>query len=320
MKRVNRVLVFAAIMTILPDLCRAQGYAIKTVAGGGSSVGNGGPATSALVTPQGIAVDALGNLYISEPGYNLIRKVTPDGIISPFAGTLGASGYAGDGGPALGAEFQFPAQLAFDASGNLYVADELAGRVRKITASGIISTLAGGVLIPAPNLGDGGPATSAYLGLPTGVAADSAGNIYIADASAQSSIRKVSANGTITTLAGGPLNFSLTGSVGDGGPATAAVLADPHGVAVDAAGNVFIADTFNNRIRKVTPAGIISTVAGNGAASYSGDGGPATQAGLDQPQAVAGDSAGNFYIADTGDQRIRLVTPDGTITTIAGNG
>ncbi|MHB1953016.1 MAG: NHL domain-containing protein [Sulfobacillus sp.] len=242
-------------------------------------------------------------------------------IINTVAGN-GASGYSGDGGAATSAELSYPLGVVLDSAGNLYIADTFNNRIRKVTAStGDISTVAGNGT--AGYSGDGGPATSAELDFPFGVVVDSAGNLYIADTYNQR-IRKVTATtGVITTVAGNGYGApNSCGFSGDGGPATSAELCGTNGVAVDSAGNLYIADTYNNRIRKVTAStGIISTVAGNGTYGYSGDGGPATSAELWAPQGVAVDSAGNLYIADRFNQRIRKVTAStGIITTVAGNG
>jgi uncharacterized protein (TIGR03437 family) len=286
---------------------------ITTVAGSGQAgySGDGGPATSAwLEGPEGVAVDAAGNLYIADGGNSRIRKVTPSGTITTVAGN-GRDGYSGDGGLATAASLGYPSDVAVDAAGNLYIADTSNSRVRKVAPTGTITTVAGNG--QQSYSGDGGPATAASLSQPRGVAVDAAGNLYIADG-VNERIRKVTPAGTITTLAGnGAYKFS-----GDGGAAAGASLNFPTGVAVDAAGNLYISD--GNRIRKVYVAGTITTVAGNGQAGYSGDGGPATAASLDGPMGLAVDAAGNLYIANTGNQRIRKVTPAGTITTVAGNG
>jgi sugar lactone lactonase YvrE len=198
-----------------------------------------------------------------------------------------------------------------DSSANLYIADTDNCRIRKVTPGGIISTVAGSG--SHGYSGDGGPATSAKLDYPMGVAVDSSGTLYIADIN-NSCIRKVTPDGIISTIAGGGMN-----GLNDGGPATSARVS-PHGVAVDSAGNLYIADLGYIRIRKVTPDGIIHTVAGNGTVGYSGDGGPATSAQMYSPFGVAVDSADNLYIADQSNHRIRKVTPDGIINTFAGNG
>ncbi len=324
-------------MTILflPALCRAQDYTITTVAGGTpfASIGcaqetdlegDGCPATSAEMGPAGIAVDTTGNLYIADSANNLIRKVSTNGLISTIAGNVTNidGGYSGDGGPSTGAEVRNPGGLALDAAGNLYIADTGNLRIRKIATNGIITTVAGGGSGCAQQtnlVGDGCPATSAILFSPASVAVDTAGNLYIADTFNQR-IRHVAPGGTITTVAGNGSFTLLASSLGDGGPATSATLNFPAGVSVDSLGNVYVGDTFNNRIRKVTVNGIINTIAGSGSGSYSGDGGPATIAGLSSPNGVTVDAAGNLYIADTGDQRVREVTANGTITTIAGDG
>jgi len=287
---------------------------ITTVAGNGQQgySGDGGPATAAsLAGPSGVAVDAAGNLYAADRDNDRIRKVTTDGIITNFAGN-GSKRLAGDGQAAVGASLNRPAGVALDAAGGLYIADSENNRIRKVTPTGTITTLAGNGQYGYS--GDGGPATAASLS-PGGVAVDAAGNLYIADYG-NDRIRKVTPAGTITTVAGnGQWGYS-----GDGGPATAASLNRPYGVAVDATGNLYIADGQNSRIRKVTPAGTITTVAGNGQWGYSGDGGPATGTSLSDPRGVAVDAAGNLYIADSSNYRIRKVTPAGTIITVAGNG
>jgi len=215
-------------------------------------------------------------------------------------GTGGYGGYGGDNGPATSAELYAPYGVAVDSVGNVYIADTANNRVRKVS-NGVITTVAGG----GSSLGNNGPATSAQLEFPFGVAVDSAGNLYIAD-TGNDRIRKVS-NGVIITVAGnGTQGFS-----GDNAPATSAQMNYPWGVTVDPAGNVYIADSNNNRVRKVSN-GVIATVAGNGSQGFSGDGGPATSAQLWNPAGVAVDSAGNLYIADYFDGRIRILTPTGS--------
>ena len=208
--------------------------------------------------------------------------------------------------------------MAADGAGNLYIADSGNHRIRKVDSSGTISTIAGSGEFGFG--GDGGPAIDARLNYPSGVAVDGAGNVYIADLGNQR-IRKVDSTGTITTIAGsGETGFGGGGFGGDGGPATEAQLNYPRGVAIDGAGNVYIADQGNQRIRKVDSTGTITTIAGSGERGFSGDGDPATEAQLNYPWGVAVDGAGNVYIADLGNHRIRKVDSLGTITTIAGSG
>ena len=343
------------------------GGIISTVAGNGASgfSGDGGPATSAALFAYSVAVDSSGNLYVADTGNYRIRKVSAAGIISTIAGT-GAYGYSGDGGPASGAQVSWvdgivvdsggnlylwdggnyrirkisaagtimtvagnggccfsgdggtatsavlsaSFGLALDPSGNLYSSDWNNSRIRKVSTGGIISTVAGGGSLA---LGDGGSAATATLNSPYGVATDSAGNIYIADKS-NHRVRRVSSNGAITTVAG---NGGCCSSGGDGGSATNAEVL-PNSIAFDTGGNLYIGDIAS--VRKVTPAGIITTVAGTGVAGYAGDGGSATGAQLSTPGGLAIDAAGNLYIADTYNQRIRKVSTGGTITTIAGSG
>jgi len=288
---------------------------ITTVAGNGSYgySGDGGPATGAeLRVPNGVAVDGSGNLYVADLNNNRIRKVSPAGIITNVAGN-GTAGFSGDGGPASSAQVSSPWGVAVDGAGNLYIADSNNHRIRKVSSSGIIITVAGGGA--GIFSGDGGPATSAAISLPYGVAVDGTGNLCIADFF-NHRIRKVSPSGIITTAAGS----GAGGPAGDGGPATNAQLFNPAGVAVDGSGNLYVADSSSNRIRRVTPSGIITTVAGTGAGGFSGDGGPAISAQLYSPYGVAVDSSGNIYIADSFNNRIRRVAPSGIITTVAGTG
>jgi len=256
-----------------------------------------------LSLPQGVAVDTAGNLYIADTYDNQILKVS-NGTAYIMAGS-GTLGYSGDNGAALSAELSRPFGVAVDAAGNLFIADTLNYRIRKVSG-GVITTVAGNGVVGFA--GDGGPATSAQLAGLTGVTVDSEGNLYIADAG-DGRVRRVS-NGVITTVAGG--------GVGDNGPAASAWLSYAEGVAADPTGNVYIADTVNNRVRKVSN-GMISTVAGNGTLGYDGDNGPATSAELQQPGGVAVDSAGNLYIADTLNNRVRKVS-NGVISTVAGDG
>jgi sugar lactone lactonase YvrE len=292
-------------------------HIITTIAGNGSisSSGDGGLATAAALNfPSGVALDSAGNLFIAELSGERIRKV--DGItklISTVAGN-GTFGFSGDGGPATNATLRGPQAVSVDTAGNVFIADDGNGRVRQVNTSQIITTVAGN-----GSLGDGGPATSATLFFPNGVAADGAGNFYIAD-SINTAVRRVDAvTGAITNLAGIDGFFGFNG---DGIPAVSAQLCFPLGVAVDGSRNVFIADVCNNRIRRVDAvSGLITTVAGNGTSGFSGDGGLAINASLSSAGALALDSTGNLFIADQNNQRIRRVDAvTGIIATVAGNG
>jgi len=301
---------------------------ITTVAGTGQYgfSGDGGPATQArLNIPFSVVVDATGNLFIADGENNRVRKVSPSGMISTVAGT-GQAGFSGDGGPATQARLNFPiGGLALDKAGNLFISDGANNRVRKVSPEGIITTVAGTGQIGFS--GDGGPATEARFDGPRVGAVDAAGNLFVADLY-NHRIRKVSPDGLITTVAGsGPTGQGKGASTGDGGLATEARLNGPTGLTLDRSGNLYFAengDIFGAnkgyRVRKVSAAGIISTVAGSDTRGFSGDSGPATQARLDSPQAVAGDTAGNLFIADWGNYRVRKVDPNGIITTVAGIG
>ena len=234
-------------------------------------------------------------------------------IITTVAGNT-TMGYSGDGGVATAAKLSYTAKIAVDGSGNLYIADETNAVIRKVNASGIITTVAGNNT--AGYSGDGFAATAAKLSSSLqDVAVDGSGNLYIADAG-NNRIRKVTAAGIITTVAGN----GLSGFSGDGAAAISAQLATPYGVKVDGSGNLYIADAGNNRVRKVSASGIITTVAGSAVSGFSGDGGAATAATLDGPVGLAIDGAGNLYIADNNNHSIRKVSVSGIITTLVGNG
>jgi sugar lactone lactonase YvrE len=289
---------------------------ITTVAGNGNNFysGDGGAATNtALYVPCGVAFDAAGNLYIADTLNGRIRKVGNNGIITTVAG----GGAGGDGGPATNASLAFPGFIVLDTSGNLYIDDNSNQRIRNVDTNGIITTVAGNGVLGYS--GDGGPATNASLhlapGAPCGVALDAVGNLYIGDAG-NNRIRKVDTKGIITTIAGN----GSSGYSGDGGTATNASLSSPSGVVFDPAGSLYIADQANNRVRKVDTNGIITTVAGNGSATFAGDGGAATNASLYAPSGLASDGAGNLYISDEFNNRIRNLDNNGIITTVAGNG
>jgi len=294
-------------------------YVISTVAGTGTIGygGDGGMATAALINaPTGVATDGFGNLFIADSGNSVIRRVDyATGIISTVAGN-GNSAYGGDGGPATAAQLNNPIGVALDAQGNLYVADTGNHRIRRIDhATQSISTVVGS---GSPFYsGDGGLAVAASLYNPTAVMVDGQGNIFVAD-TGNSRIRRVDyASGVIATVAGnGSDSFG-----GDGGPATAAGLSQPKGVAMDSQGNLFIADTYNLRVRRVDHAtSIISTVAGSATTGSGGDGGLAVEASLNYPGAVVLDRQDNLFIIDSASLIRRVEHDSGIINTIAGNG
>jgi uncharacterized protein (TIGR03437 family) len=330
---------------------RGQQYTIQTLAGNGAAAfagDNGAAAAAQLSSPGAVALDSKGNLYIADTGNHCIRMIS-GGTITTIAGTGGTAGYSGDKAAATSATLNSPGGLAFDSAGNLYIADTGNNVIRKIAGT-TITTVAGIQGQGGFYGGDLGPATSANLNGPTAIAFDAAGNYYIAD-NGSSLVRKVDIKtGIITSYLGSGatdkrldhpngLWFDASGALyiadsnnqrvakyvaptlsnfagnltagfkGDGGPAIGAQLNKPVGVTVDAAGNVYVADTTNSRIRKITADGIITTIAGKGGAAYSGDGGSATAAVLNFPRSVAVSANGTVYIADTGNHVIRTLNP-----------
>jgi uncharacterized protein (TIGR03437 family) len=291
-------------------ICKVSNGVLTTVAGNGTPgfSGDNGPAASAqLRGPSGIAVDSSSNLYITDYYNSRTRKVS-GGVITTVAGG-DTAGFSGDNGPATSAQLYYPSGITVDSASNLYIVDHGNDRIRRVS-NGVIVTVAGNGTCCFS--GDNGPAIGAQLNGPTGVAVDSAGNLYIAD-QYNDRIRKVS-NQVITTVAG----IGTDGFSGDNGLATSAQLKWPSAVAVDSAGNLYIGDYLNLRVREVSNA-VITTVAGNGTWGFSGDNGPATSAQLAGPPGVAVDAAGNLYIADPYNYRVRKVA-GGVITTVAGGG
>lgn len=289
---------------------RPDGLAF-TVAGTGAGEygGDSGPATSAgLITPRNVAFDSQGNLYIADTGSNRVREVDANGNIKTVAGN-GKPTYNGDGILATEASLDGPSAVAFDKMWNLYISDTGNHLVRMVS-NGVITTFAGNGT--AGVAGENVPGSSAELDTPVGLAFDQNGNLFVGDSTGQLNgglIRKVTPDGIVTTYAGGGV---LSGSAADGQAATNAALGFVESVITDATGNVYFADAYYNMVRMVSPNGIISTVAGNGMAGYAGDGGAPTSASLDFPTGVAMDSAGNIFISDYGDDRIRVVYSSST--------
>ena len=300
---------------------------IHTVAGGGTTpLGSaiGGLATNAqLAAPRNVAFDPTGTLYISDFGANIVYRVSPAGILTILAGT-GASGYVGDGGTAVTAELNAPAGLAVGSDGSVYIADSGNNCIRRVSQGAINTILA--VAVPTGVAVSGGSlyvAASNYVGtlytpfagVPSAldVTVDGLGNVYLTTGQF---VVEITVAGATTTIAGSgqALYFG-----GDGGPASAARFHTPSGIASDSQGNKYIADTANNRIREITLAGSIATIAGTGAAGSDGDGAAATLATLNMPESVAVDSKNNIYIADTGNNKVRKITPDGNISTVLDN-
>ena len=273
--------------------------------GGGNSVGP--VATARFSFPTSVATDSAGNVYVADTWNHTIRKITPTGVVTTLAGTPGVIGSADGTGAA--ASFNYPTSVATDSAGNVYVADSGNSTIRKITPSGIVSTLAG---FPGISSSADGFGSAARFNSPFGVATDSAGNVYVTDRG-NSTIRKITPSGLVSTLAGTP------GAYGSAdGRGAAASFNDSHGIATDSASNVYVADSGSNTIRKITPSGVVSTLAGTPGAYGSADGSGAA-ASFGSQTGVATDSTGNVYVADSGNNTIRKITPSGVVSTLAGN-
>lgn len=298
------VVASAGALAIVPDppaIAAGAPGTISTVAGQATQ-GDGGKAIDAtLADPHRIELDAAGNVYLADPFLRRVRKVSTSGVITTVAGS-GIDGSAGDGGPATNASLSCPTGVAADAAGSVYIADKCSHRIRKVSPSGVIHTIAG-TGVPGYN-GDGGQAAWAWLNDPEDVAVDASGNVYVAD-SGNGRVRRISTSGVITTVASSEAPIAVT---------------------TDATGSLFIAERAG-RVRKVSTSGSITTVAGNGTSGFSGDGGPATSASLNEPHDVAVDADGHLYIADSWNNRVRRVLGQrvrdmhaGTISTFAGDG
>lgn len=280
----------------------AYSQTVTTLAGSSAGYLDGLGLAARFNGPSGVAADNNGNLYVADRINHRIRKVNSEGVVSTFAGS-GVAGWLDDTGTM--AQFNFPTQLAIDLNGNLYVADAVNHRIRKISSVGVVTTLAGSTDGFADGVGN-----AAQFYYPEGVAVDDAGNVYVADAG-NHVIRKITASGVVTTLAG-------TGEFGFAdGAGNAAKFYTPCATAVDAAGNVYVTEKQGNRIRKVSPMGVVTTLAGNG--NLGSADGPATQAEFNAPFSVTLDAIGNVYVADAGNNRIRKITASGVVSTYAGS-
>lgn len=287
-------------------------YTISTLAAGESAH---------LWGPSGIAVGPSGDIFIADTEMNRVLQVTRSGLLSTVAGKgkailrMEGSGpppqFSGDGGPATSADLDRPTGVAVDAQGNIYISDQLNNRIRKVTPDGRIQTIAG--TGETGYGGDNGPALAAKLAHPMGIAVDGNGNVYVADRE-NNRIREISVDGTIRTVIGNGVRGQS-----ENGPALSISLSFPHGVAIDAKGVLYVADTFNHRIRRLDADGVVRVVAGTGNQEFIGDGGPALQAGLGAPDSLAVDADSNIYIADRANWRLRKITKDGTIQTVAGD-
>ncbi len=284
---------------------------VTTLAGVSGSAGNtDGTGTGALfASPNDVAVDGAGTLYVADTGNQTIRKITPDGTVTTLAGSAGTAGSTDGTGTA--AQFNSPTGVTVDSSGNVYVADTVNHMIRKITSTGVVTTLAGAANSSGTTDGSG---TFARFSSPTGVSVDSSGNVYVAD-DGNRAIRKITPDGTVTTLAGTSGNAGYADGIG-----AAARFNSPYGLSVDASGNLYVADTGNNAIRAITPGGAVTTLAGTGESTSIGSvDGTGASARFNEPNSVAVDGAGNLYVADLYNSTIRKIAPDGTVTTLAGS-
>ena len=286
-----------------------SGGVVTTLAGTADSPGStdGTGAAAQFNTPNGVAVDSAGNVYVADTDNSTIRKITSAGVVTTFAGTAGSTGSAD--GTGVAAQFNYPSDVAVDSAGNVYVADTNNSTIRKITSAGVVTTIAGTAGSTGSTDGTG---AAAQFNTPNGVAVDSAGNVYVADTN-NSTIRKITSGGVVTTIAG---TAGSTGSTN--GTGAAARFNYPSGIAVDSAGNVYVADRSNSTIRKITSGGVVTTLAGT-AGSTGSTNGTGAAARFNHPFGVAVDSAGNVYVADTQNSTIRKITSAGVVTTPVGS-
>jgi sugar lactone lactonase YvrE len=313
--RVSRHIAALAVCAVtLPAIAQ---YRIETVAGGALSPTSIQATQASMGAATGCAIDSTGNVYFSSASEGTVFEIDKSGVLTQVASAAPTGLRLPPGSTPVGPPLQLnsPQGLAFDKTGDLYIAESGANRVLKLSPDGKLTTVAGNGV--AGYAGDGGLASSAQLNHPTGLAIDSAGNLYIADQD-NYRVRMVSTGGAITTVAGNGQTGPNYGGPGDGGQAINGEISFAGSVAVDSHGNLYIADRMNSRVRVVTPNGVINTFAGSGSFGYGGDNGQAKAAQLNQPSAVAVDASGNLYIADSGNNRIRMVTPGGTISTVAG--
>jgi len=288
----------------MPNPNAAPPQMVTTVAGPSFPLTSGGGASASFNQPFGVAADDTGNVYVADYDNNLIRKISASGVVSTLAGT-GKQG--SDNGAALSASFDLPSGVAVDKSGNVYVADLANNMIRKISPAGVVSTLAGTGDTGSIN----GPAATATFFQPTGVAVDNSGNVYVADLN-NHMIRMISAAGVVSTVAG-------TGATGSAnGPGSTATFMSPSSVAVDQSGNIYVADFTNQLIRKINSSGVVSTLAGSGSIGFVN--GPDSAASFSAPFGVAVDASGNVYVAEAGNQDIRMISPSGVVSTLAGSG
>lgn len=301
----KRILLAISCVSLLAVSARAQWFNFSTIAGSaGQGSVNGTGANAQFYNPGGVAMDWSNNIYVADTGNDVIRKITPNGSVSTFAGSPGVAG-SSDGANAL---FNSPQALAVDSSGNVYVADTGNFTIRKITPAGVVSTLAGSAGVAGST---DGQSTNAEFFEPEGIALDGSGNLYVAD-TWNHTIREITSAGAVTTLAGLAGNFGSSNGVG-----SSAQFYEPQGITVAPSGNIFVADTGNNTIRQITPVGAVTTLAGS-AGNFGSTDANGPSASFDSPAGISADASGNLYVADSLNNTIRIVTPAGQVTTIAG--